>query len=917
MNLNFAWRAIQRGLLMALLLMGLCSQASACESGACVSSGPRLASMNSGQATLYNGVLSQLTDSKLALTVADWNALAAGGTNMGNFLDSLAVEMGVAGRDDALAGQATPSQIVSAMAASARKEGRTEAATALDAMKAQMATLTGTVSLGDLIDSGGMSRAMDSVSVGTLDLVTGLVQLYNTSGASAASEPVTLSGESLGLPGVESVRLSAQTTEPPVLSCGPAGTTFHSAAMRYKMEVNLAPSSPDTSTLSAIPGFANTQLTLSQFTLYGEVARGSGVIAAVDALARSVTVQATPGVGNLYLGVVSEEVFNNRSRPINPATDLDFAPIGELQATDAVTGVTTTTTVEARSQAQSQASGPTTLIYTGPYPQTQTARAGADVATQMSAELMNNLEVRTNPSLGEADAAMQEALTPIVRDSLTPVVGTLVTEALSPALQFMGVGLGEMDVTVASIYSVCSLSGTVYNDADHNGLRSAAEGATGHAHQAKLLQTGQVLQTVAVDVASGSYRFEALAPGNYEVVINRDPAPSAIQPASPTGWVPTSPSTLQRTAITMGSTDRTGQDFGLYPGSRLSGSVFKDTGASPHDGQRGADEAGLAKVAVQVADATGATIYDRTATQANGAWTLWLPATASANVKVVETNPVDHISAGADPGSTGGSYDHSADAVAFVQEAGSDHTGIDFGDVPIGRFDPDGRQSALPGTVLFYAHRFVSGSRGTLSLSTTSEATPASTDWRNVLYSDSNCNGQLDPQEPILPAKTELTSDQILCVVVKVFVPAHAPYNAQHLLHLSASFQHAQASQPMDLTLTRQDLTVVGQPNDGALRLSKSADKAVAGPGDTLIYTITYSNAGSEPLTQLRIFDAPPPYTVFASAACAVLAEGVTACRLAAQPAVGAKGRIEWVIEGGVRPGSSGSVRFSVKVDQM
>lgn len=903
-------------LLLSIVLTGT---ATACESGACVSSGPRLASMNSSQATLYNGVLSQLTDTRVALTVADWNALAEGGTNMGSFLDALATEMGVAGRDDALAGQATPSQIVAAMASAARQQGRTAAAAALDALKAQVAGLSGTVSLADLIDTGGMASAMDRVSVGTLDLVTGLVQLYNTSSAAAAREPVSLSGESLGLAGVEAVRLSVQTTEPPVLRCGPTGTTFHSAAVRYKLDVDLAPSSPDLAALNAVPGFSNTQLTLSRLTLYGEVARGSGIIAALDALTRSVTVQATPGVSDLYLGQIPDAIFNDRSRRIDPAIDLDFAPIGELQTTDALTGTTTTTTVEVRSHAQGQATGPSTLIYSGPYPQTQTARAGADVATQMSANLMDNMELRTNPSLGGADTQVQEALVPSVRDSLTPVVGTLVTEALGPALQFMGVGLGEMDVTVDSVYQVCSLSGTVYHDANHDGRRITNEGATGHAHYAKLLQAGQVggpaLQVVAVDNASGSYRFSVVPPGSYDVVINRESDPTALTPAAPTGWVSTQPLTLVRAGVAMGDADLTAQDFGLYPGSRLTGSVFLDRGVSPHDGQRGADEPGIANVALHLTDVGSTTVHDQTITGADGRWTLWVPAAAAAMVRVVETNPADHLSTGADAGSTGGSYDHGNDAIIFPNGPGALHTGLDFGDIPVGRFEPDGRQSALPGTVLFYAHRFFAGSRGTLALTATDEATPAQPGWSSVLYHDTNCNGTLDPEDTPLPPETTIAPDERLCVVAKIFVPANAPFNAQHRLGLSASFRHDAAKHPIDYTLTREDITLVGQPGDAALRLSKTADKSVARPGDTLTYTISYRNDGSIALTQLRIFDAPPPYTVFADASCGDLAQGASACNIVQQPEPGARGRIEWVIDGSVRAGASGNVSFSVRVD--
>ncbi|WP_137896337.1 DUF11 domain-containing protein [Ramlibacter sp. 2FC] len=902
--------------LVLLCLLAAPAQA-ACGSGACVSSGPRLASMDSSQATLYSGLLSQLTGSTLALSVADWNALAEGGTNLGSFLDALAAEMGVAGREQALAGGATLSQIASAMAADARAQGRGAAAAALDALAAQFDSLAGTLRLAELIEGGG--AAYDAQSLRTLDFVTGLVQLYNAEGLAAAREPVTLSGESLGLSGmVQAVRLSAQATEPPVFACGPAGTQFHSAAMRYQLEVDLVPSSPDVSALTAVPGIAGAQLTLSRLTLYGEVARGSGVIAAVDALARSVTVQATPGLASLYLGRIAQALFNDPGRAIDPATDLDFAPVGELTITDAA-GQSTTTAVEARGHAQGQASQAALLVFNGPFPETQTARADAGFASGMVAELMSSLALRTNPGLGAADPQVQDALAPVLRDSLAPLVQTLVTQALDPALQMFGIGLGEMDVTVDGLYGACVLSGHVYHDADHDGRRAAGEGATGHAHYAKLRRAGDASgpaqQVVAVDAADGAYRFPALAPGRYELWIARDADPASSAALPPPGWLPTEPRQLRRAELEMGERDLEGQDFGLYPGSRISGSVFRDSGASPHDGRRDGDEPGLAGAALQLTDAAGTTRHDGTRSAADGRWVLWLPASAAGAVKIVQTNLAGHLSTGADAGTSGGSYDHGADSLSFSATAGTDYAGLHFGDVPVGRFGPDGRQGALPGSVLFYPHRFVAGSRGSLALGATALASPEWPGWNTLLYRDADCSGALDPDEDLLPAELGLAPDEALCVLAKVFVPGNAPFGAQHRLSLAASFRHQGAQAPIDFVLTQEDLTTVGAGGDAALRLSKRADRSAAQPGETISYTIGYRNDGAGALTDLRIFDLTPAHTRFVAAACGALPAQASACTVAAQPDAGGRGRVEWRIVGAVHPGASGSVSFVVQLD--
>ena len=220
-----------------------------------------------------------------------------------------------------------------------------------------------------------------------------------------------LSGDSLGLADtVQALRFSVQTTEPPVFRCGPAGTTFHSAAMRIKLDVDLAPQSPDVSALTAvIPGISAAQMSLSSLTLYAETARGSGVIRAIDAAARSVTVEAIPGVADLYLGSIADSRFYDRSRPIDPALDLDFAPIGELRLTDAVSGEVTTVAVEARSHAAGQAPTGSTLFFSPPYPQTQTAGSGSGFAANMATDLMSNLEVRTTPDFGANDEQIGRA----------------------------------------------------------------------------------------------------------------------------------------------------------------------------------------------------------------------------------------------------------------------------------------------------------------------------------------------------------------------------------------------------------------------------------------------------------------------------------------------------------------------------
>ena len=905
-------------LIVFLLLSGYVVPAqAACTGGACVSSGPRLASMDSSRSAEMNGVFSQLTGSSVNLTVADWNALAQGGTNMGKFLDALAAQTGVAGREDALAGSVTLSQLFSAMASAAREEGDAALAASLDTLATQYADAAGAIQVSDFLDAGQDVAALDSVEFGSLDLVSGFVQLYNYEGFAAAREPVTLTGEALGLgDAVQAVRVSAQVTEPPVARCGPAGTTFHSAAMRFKFEVDLVPSSPDTSALSQ-PGVSETSVSLSRLELYAEVARGSGVVAAVDALNKAVAVTATPGVADLYLGTISDALFYNQTATINPDTDLDFSRIGSMSVADAVTGATTTVDVEAKSHAHGDTSS-STLQFTGPYPQTLTAGTGSGFAANMARDLANNTMLRLSPSTGAGDETMLAALTPIVQDALAPVLDTLTTQVVDTALQAFGIGMGEMDVTVHGLTLSCPVSGYVYADADHNARRGEHEAGTALTLYAKLIPAagGDALQTVIVDGVAGAYQFSAVPVGDYRIVIDNSADPADTTPAAPIGWIGTEAPGLAR-SVAVSNTQIGEQNFGLFFGSRIAGTVFRDDGAgggTPNNAVKEGAEAGLPGVAVVLSGADGAPL-DSIATDGDGAYVLWLAGDAGVEKALVtERNPAGYLSVGGSAGDSGGSYDRSTDTVTFPFAAGRRYAGVDFADAPVNRLDTDGARLALPGTVLFYSHAFVAGSGGEVAFNTASTAEPNTGGWSVVLYRDLNCDGVLAVGEPPLSGSLAVAAGEAVCLLAKVFVPAQAPYQARHVLNLSAAFSYANASPALDVTLTRSDSTLVGE-EDAGLLLTKSVDKTAARPGDIIIYTITYANTGRESIRGLSIRDATPAYTAFKSAHCGPLPPGFTACAVATQPESDSGGSLAWEFTGQLAPGASGTVFFNVRLE--
>jgi uncharacterized repeat protein (TIGR01451 family) len=229
---------------------------------------------------------------------------------------------------------------------------------------------------------------------------------------------------------------------------------------------------------------------------------------------------------------------------------------------------------------------------------------------------------------------------------------------------------------------------------------------------------------------------------------------------------------------------------------------------------------------------------------------------------------------------------------------------VNFAKVPTSRLDTDGQQEVLPGQVAFYAHSYTAGTAGTLSFLVSTPPTPG---WGVLLYEDLACNGQLDAGDVLMTAARSVVAGQRLCVLAKVSVPAEAAFGSQFPLALTARL--AYANHTLVGEQQRQDLTTVGEGD--ALRLLKTVDKTSANIGELITYTISYRNAGTSPLSTLKIIDQTPAYTVLSSASCGSTPAGLS-CSVSQQPAAGTPGRVEWTFTGTLASGAEGTVVLRV-----
>lgn len=477
-----------------------------------------------------------------------------------------------------------------------------------------------------------------------------------------------------------------------------------------------------------------------------------------------------------------------------------------------------------------------------------------------------------------------------------------------------------------------TVSGSVYNDVNHNGTMESGEAGTGQAIYLKLAaRAGAVcmspaLQYAASDPVSGSFSFASPAAGDYCVILSTNTTLSDIAPSVPSGWLPLEiPGGIRQ--ISVQSNPMTAQNFGLFNGSMISGRVFSDIGTGgggvANNGIQDGTEAGVGSVAVKVVDSSGSTTYDSTTSAASGDFTLWVPAVAgSTALKIIETNPADYLSISGMAGTTGGSYDRTTDTLTFTNSVGTSYNGITFADVPENRLLTDNTLSALPGAIVYHPHLFTASTGGSVVFTTTALSSPTIPGWSEVIYRDLNCNGTFDGGEPQLSTAISVTSGEQVCLLVKEFVPSGAPLGASNKVNVMAAFTFTNAPVPvLARDYLRADVTTVGSSSSAGLTLNKSVNKATALPGETLIYTIAYSNSSSAPLSSITIHDNVPSFTVSPLACCVNPAsnclgsatqpfpDNITGCAATING-----GSIDWALSGNLAPGASGTVKFQVTI---
>ncbi|MET0387944.1 MAG: hypothetical protein ABW321_18375, partial [Polyangiales bacterium] len=459
-----------------------------CADEACVQIGSNLAAIDGKQSALIDALLSSLTGATVDLTQAQGQALSGANVSIENLTAAIRANGLVDANGDPLTTDLTLSQVYDSLADALTATGQTSAAMGALKLAADTAGLTGTVQLSDLIGSTDRTGVSANTSFNALNLIQGTAEHYNVDHV-ARLNPITVAPSvlNLGIAGLGNVALTFYVVKAPVFVCGSTGARFTSGSVRVRVRAAL-----DTSPADVNLGLIRINLRLTNLDLVVSIGQAEGTIQTVNALASAVNLQVTPGITDIYVGSVSDASFLDRESPIDPESELTWGNIATITLSGTL-GARSTTTVDARGHVATTAGSPTSLVYNGPYPQTRTATINGSAVPNLLTTLLANLEIRVNAFTGSIP--LTDAISDLVSTLLTSTLRTvgglldnvlsgLLTGAVNPALESLGLRIGQVDVTVSRAYQVPV--GASCNDGEFctvNDVCDADDGCVGTARQ--------------------------------------------------------------------------------------------------------------------------------------------------------------------------------------------------------------------------------------------------------------------------------------------------------------------------------------------------------------------------------------------------------------------------------------------------
>ncbi len=508
--------------------------------------------------------------------------------------------------------------------------------------------VTGT--LGDGIDSGAGSTVANVGGIaGSSSGVAGgaNVLVVNTGGSASLYLPSTINGSIFTDANANGVRETTDTglAGATVNLLGPDGhtilaTTTSAADGTYHFTgiapgtttVQVVPpagdslSTPATTTVTVTSGSTNTVSTgvYAPGTINGSVfadANANGVRETTDTGLAGATVNLLGPDGHTILATTTSAADGTyHFTGIAPGTTTVqvVPPAGDSLSTPATTTVTVT-------------SGSTNTVSTGVYaPGTINGSVFADANangvrettdTGLAGATVNLLGPDGHTILATTTSAADGTyhFTGIAPGTTTVQVVPPAGDSLStPATTTVTVTSGSTNTVSTGVYAPGTINGSVFADANANGVRETTDTGLAGATVNLLGPDGHTILATTTSAADGTYHFTGIAPGT-----------TTVQVVPPAGDSLSTPATTTVT-VTSGSTNTV--STGVYAPGTINGSVFADANAN---GVRETTDTGLAGATVNLLGPDGHTILATTTSAADGTYHFTGIAPGTTTVQVV------------------------------------------------------------------------------------------------------------------------------------------------------------------------------------------------------------------------------------------------------------------------------------------
>lgn len=230
---------------------------------------------------------------------------------------------------------------------------------------------------------------------------------------------------------------------------------------------------------------------------------------------------------------------------------------------------------------------------------------------------------------------------------------------------------------------------------------------------------------------------------------------------------------------------------------------------------------------------------------------------------------------------------------------------------------PDNTGQVLPGGSIVYSHWLTNQgniSKTNISLSTTD----ANTGWSSLLYVDTDGDGVLSGGDQRLSTVANLAAGESVLIFAKVLAAADIQLGIANVTTVLATWDAgASSTQALDVTTTNSsDVSIrkrqaLDSNCDGSPETAFTHALFTAEPNQCVIYQLTATNTGAEPVRNVRIQDATPAYTSFiTNGGLPNLSQG----SLASAISQGGRGEVIGLM--GVLPaGASATLTFGVRIE--